>query len=308
LPSATEILYTLGLGDSVVGVTHECDFPPEARGTSKVVMSTIDPRELSSAEIDRIVSENAKEGKSTYIVEMERLKAARPDLIITQELCEVCAVSGNETANAIEALGYTPQVVSLYPKNLEEILESIVEVGVATGRENKAREVVAALRSRIDAVRAKLEGERDRPRVFALEWLDPPFVAGHWVPEMVNIAGGDNGLARTGESSKRVSWEEVYEFAPQTILVMPCGYDIEDTLREIETVTADPHWQKLPAVKKGHAYLVDANSYFSRPGPRIVDGLEILAHVLHPEIIENSPPANAVLNLRNYLHFQYHLG
>lgn len=308
LPSATEILYSLGLGESVVGVTHECDFPPEIMIKSQVVKSSFDLRSLSSSEIDTLVSESSKAGKSTYIVELDALREARPDLIVTQDLCEVCAVSGDETIDAIKALDHTPEVVSLYPKSLEGILDTIIVLGEATGTQRRAREVTEALRGRIEAVRSALAGERDRPRVFPMEWLEPPYVGGHWVPEMIEIAGGDCGLGEAGEPSRRVSWEEIEGFAPQMIIVMACGFDVERTIDEIDAVTSNPSWRSTPASRKGHVYITDANSYFSRPGPRIVEALEILARILHPEVCDYPIPVNSVINLRNYLYFQNSLG
>ncbi len=308
LPSATEILFELGLGEYIVGVTHECDYPPEAKSKPRVVVSLIDPSKLTSREIERIVGENYRSGKSTYLVEKESLLKARPDIIFTQKLCDVCAVSGNEVKEAVDVLGYSPKVVSLEPSTLEEILDTILIVGEVTGRETRAREVVNKLRARIEAVRTMVGSEKDRPRVFCLEWLDPPYTAGHWIPEMVDIAGGICGFAKPGQPSFKVSWEEIYEFAPQVIVVMPCGFDIERTLEEIEVLNSNEFWYRLPAVRKGHVYLVDANSYFSRSGPRVVDGLEIMARILHPEICDFKIPPDSVLNLRNYNHFQAFLG
>jgi iron complex transport system substrate-binding protein len=298
----------LGLGESIVGVTHECDFPEEAREKTQVVSARI-PHNLTSGEIDRIVSESRTMGESTYAVNTERLKEAKPDLIITQALCEVCAVSEEETLRAIRALPYEPRVLSLHPRNIEEILGSILAIGEATGRSEAAREIVNGLTERIERVRRALSGERDKPRVLCIEWLEPPYVAGHWVPEMVEIAGGEHGIVRAGEPSRRVGWEEIREFAPQVVLVMPCGFDIDRTLLEIDALTRAPEWNSLPAVRKGHVYLLDANSYFSRPAPRVVDGIEIMAYILHGEAVDDMvPPPGSVINLRNYLHFQNYLG
>lgn len=309
LPSTTEILYALGLGESVTGVTHECDYPPEALEKKRVIMSFIDPEKLSSREIDELVSRNAAEGKSTYLIDKDALKEANPDLILTQELCEVCAVSGNEVAEATKVLGHTPDIISLEPRTLDEILETIIVIGEATGTSDIAREVTEKLRHRIEKIRSLLRDERDRPRVFCMEWLDPPYVAGHWVPEMVAIAGGECGIGKAGEPSFKVSWKEIADFAPQMLFIMPCGYDIENTLGEINTVMQHEEWFSLPSTGKGQIYIFDANSYFSRPGPRVVDGLEIFAKTIHPELMKNyEPPPDSVINLRNYMQFELFLG
>lgn len=309
LPSTTEIVYELGLGDKITGVTHECDYPPEARDKKRVIMSLIDPEKLSSREIDEIVSKNAQEGKSTYLIDRDALVEADPDIILTQELCEVCAVSGNEVTEAVEVLGHKPDVITLEPRTLREILDTILIIGEATGTLDAAREITDKLEYRIEKIRSLLGGERDRPRVFCLEWLDPPYVAGHWVPEMVETAGGECGIGKAGEPSFKVSWEDIVNFAPQMLFIMPCGYDIEKTLDEIDTLTSHDEWFSLPSTNRGQIYLFDANSYFSRPGPRIVDGLEILAKTIHPELMKGyDPPLDSVLNLRNYMQFELFLG
>lgn len=308
LPSATEIVYALGLGENLVGVTHECDYPPEARSKPRVIASLINPEDLTSYEIDKAVSENYKAGKSTYIVDVETLRRTNPDIILTQGLCDVCAVSGNEVKEVVKVLGHKPQIISLEPNTLDEILNTISLVGEVTERKEQSEYLVNNLRSRIDAIKSLLGEEKDRPRVFCVEWLDPPYVAGHWVPEMARIAGGDYGFGKVGKPSFKVSWDEILDFAPQVIVLMPCGFNIERTLREVETLTSNECWHRIPAIRKGHVYLVDANSYFSRPGPRIIDGLEILARILHPELCSFEISPDSVLNLRNYMHLEAFLG
>jgi iron complex transport system substrate-binding protein len=309
LPSTTEIVYELGLGDSLVGVTHECNYPPEVKEKDVVIMSFLDHKKLSSREIDDLVSKNAAEGKSTYLVDKEALKKANPDIILTQKLCEVCAVSGNQVMEAVEVLGHMPEIISLEPTTIYEIFDTITTIGGATGAEERAKEITDSLKARVEKIRSALENERDRPRVFCLEWLDPPFVGGHWVPEMVEIAGGDNGIGKAGEPSFKTTWEDINNFAPQKLFIMPCGFDIEKTIDELDAVTSKDEWFALPATNKGEIYIVDANSYFSRPGPRIVDGLEILAKAIHPEIIKNySPPPESIINLRNYMQLQLFSG
>lgn len=308
LPSTTEIVCALGLGDKLVGVTHECDYPPEVWDKPRVVMSFIDPEDLSSREIDDLIVNNRNEGKRTYLVDVDKLKQANPDIILTQGLCEVCAVSGNQVLESVRALGHKPEVISLSPSTINEILDTILAVGGATDTRDRADELVEKLKARIQRIDYLFSGERDRPRVFCMEWLDPPYAAGHWIPEMVQLAGGDNGIGKPGKPSIKVSWDDIVNFAPQIVIVMPCGFNIENTLEEIDLLTSDKHWNQLPASRRGQAYLVDANSYFSRSGPRIVDGLEILAKIIHPEAFEFQFPNDSVLNLRNHYYFELNLG
>lgn len=309
LPSTTEIVYELGLGDNLVGVTHECNYPTEVKEKKTVIMSFLDHKKLSSREIDDLVTKNAIEGKSTYLVDKNALKEANPDIILTQKLCEVCAVSGNQVMESVEVLGHTPEIISLEPTTIYEIFDTITTIGEAIGTQEKAKEITDSLKARVEKIRSQLENERDRPRAFCLEWLDPPFVGGHWVPEMVEIAGGENGLGKPGEPSFKTTWEDIVDFAPQMLFIMPCGFDIEKTIDELDVVTSKDEWFQLPCTNKGEIYVVDANSYFSRPGPRIVDGLEILAKAIHPEIIKNySPPPESIINLRNYMQLQLFSG
>jgi iron complex transport system substrate-binding protein len=309
LPSTTEIVYELGLGDSLTGVTHECDYPPEAVDKKRVIMSFIEPEKLTSREIDDVVAKNARDGKSTYLVKIEALIEADPDIILTQELCEVCAVSGNQVQEAVQVLGRTPEIIALEPKTLAGILETINIIGEATETQARAKEITDRLGSRIEKIKSKFGNERDRPRVFCLEWLDPPYVAGHWVPEMVETAGGDCGIGKPGEPSFKVTWDDIVEFAPHMLFIMPCGYNIEKTFKELDKVSSNEGWFALPATNRGEIYLFDANSYFSRPGPRVVDGLEILAKIIHPESMKGyEPPPDSVLNLRNYMQLEFFSG
>ena len=308
LPSTTEIICELGLVDNLTGITHECDFPEAVNSKERVIMSSIDHKTLTSKEIDDLVTENAKDGKSTYLVDKDKLIAASPDIIFTQGLCEVCAVSGNQVLEAVEVLESRPEIVSLEPGTVDEVLDSIITIGNATGRSEQALELTSNLRNRIENIRSVSERERDKPRVFCLEWLEPPFVAGHWVPDMVEIAGGENGLRSKGEPSIKVEWEEILDFAPHYIFIMPCGFDIDKTLNEIDSVTSNEIWYQTPASQKGNVYLVDANSYFSRPGPRIVDGIEIIARTIHSDLFKMEPPPGSILNLRNYMQLQSFMG
>lgn len=308
LPSATEILYELGLGENLTGITHECDYPGDVSNKLRVINSFLKPEELNSKDIDDLVAKNKEEGKSTYIIELEKLKEASPDIIITQGLCEVCAVSGNEVVNAAKALGSMPEIVSLEPKTVGEVLDSFITVGKATNKENEAKELHDKLSKRLDTIKQKLEIEDERPKVFALEWFDPPYVGGHWVPEMVELAGGNPVLGRKGKPSLKVTWDDVLKSTPRYTIVMPCGYDIDKSLDEMDSLLSVDQWHKLPSTRKGHAYIVDANSYFSRPGPRIVTGIEILAHILHPDLFGPDFPADSFINYRNYIYLQDFLG
>ncbi len=277
LPSATEILYALGLGDSVVGVTFECDHPEEARRKPHLVGSVLG-HDLSPQEIDRVVSEHAARGESIYRIDQELLESFQPDLIVTQELCDVCAVNTSHLAKALHGLSFQPQVVSLTPHSLEDVFADIEAVGRATGSDLRARELIASLRNRLEAIRTLPKPHA--PKVACLEWLSPPFNAGHWVPEMVSLAGGLDRLGARGTDSVRIHWEEVRALEPDILLVMPCGYDAQKAADEYRQTDFPDWWATLPAVSHGCVYAVHANAFFSRPGPRLVDGVEILYTLL----------------------------
>lgn len=283
LPSATEIAFALGLGDQVVGVTHECDYPPEARTKRVVVKSLIDPRQ-SSRQIDRIVGEHLKAKKSLYAIDLVLLREASPDIVLTQQLCDVCAVDYEEVVQAGRSLPKKPDIVSLSPNLLADMLHDIERVGAATGKEKEAEGLARRLLERIEAVREQTLRSDLRPKVACLEWLEPIYSAGHWVPEMVEIAGGEEGLAKKGEASRRIDWKEVVDFAPDILVLMPCGFDIDRTLKEMRLLSKTAGWNDLPAVRHGNVFAVNGHAYFNRPGPRLVDGLEILAQILHPDI------------------------
>ena len=282
LPSATEILFALGLGDDVAGVTHECDFPPEARSKPVLVRSCL-PHAADPTEIDRQVSEFLSRGESLYSVDADALRAIEPDLILTQDLCQVCAASPGDLAAALAGLPRQPRVLSLAPRTLEDVWGDIRTVGEATDRASEARALVAELERRVAAVEQAVAGAAERPAVVCLEWLDPTYVAGHWVTEMVSKAGGYDPLGRRGEASHRVGWPEILAAQPEVIVLMPCGYGLEQVVSEFARMRIPAGGEDLPAVHKGRVYAVDASSYFSRPGPRLAAGIEILAQLLHPE-------------------------
>lgn len=280
LPSATEILYALDLGDSVAGVTFECDYPPEAR-EKPIVVNTILGHDLSAAEIDRDVTQHASHGDSLYTVDTETLRRIKPELIVTQELCDVCAVSTSHLAKALHALSPQPEVLSLTPHTLADVFSDIEAVGAATGKEARAAEVVAHLKQRIERIQAKRGVEP--PKVACLEWLNPLFNAGHWVPEMVDLAGGVDRLGIPGEYSVRIEWRQIFDLNPDVIVIMPCGYDVEKAVQEYRRTAFPAEWQNVHAVRQGRVYAVHASAYFSRPGPRLVDGVEILYSLLHQD-------------------------
>jgi iron complex transport system substrate-binding protein len=275
LPSATEILYALDLGDQVVAVTHECDYPPEAQSKPRITDNVIDHERLTSAEIDHHVAANIGRHGSIYTLKQDLLEALQPDLIVTQELCDVCAVSYKEVKHAARVLEGRTQIVSLEPNTLDEMFETILLVGELTNRRQAAEAKVRDLRARLDRVRNRVRGLK-RPRVYAMEWLDPPFSGGHWVPEMVEIAGGYEVLGKAGAKSERITQQQVIDAAPEIIVLMPCGFSLQRTIEEYRRTPFLQEW-KGPAV-----YAVDGSSYFNRSGPRLVDGVEILAEIFHP--------------------------
>lgn len=284
LPSATEIAFALGLGDAVVGVTHECDYPPEARNKPVLVNSRIDPEEQTSREIDECVGRQLRAKRSIYAIDLARFRHADPDLILTQELCEVCALDSREVIHVVEKLSKKPNIVALKADCLSEVLADIRRVGNAAEKPAEAGALVKRLEARIAAVAERAAGSLPRPRVACLEWLDPVYSAGHWVPEMVALAGGHDGLARPGQPSAKITWDKVLEFNPEVIVLMPCGFGVERTVREIDLVRNRPGWKNLPAVEQGSVFAVAGAAYFNRPGPRLVDGLELLGQIIHPEL------------------------
>ena len=297
LPSATEIVYALGLGDSLHGVSHECDYPEEARAKPRVVTSRIDSDRLGSAEIDRLVSELMSRGEPLYEVDAAALERARPDLVITQELCEVCAVSLDEVQAAIAGLPNAPRVISLDPHGVDDVLADVVRVGRAAGAVEKAEQVAAAARDRLDRARAAVSQSGTQPSVVCVEWLDPLIVAGHWVPEMVALAGGVDGLAQPGGPSRRVEFDELAACDPDVLVLMPCGMDADRAAAEFDGLPDREGWQGLSAWKDGAVYAVDSGSLFSRSGPRLVDGVELLAAILHPSAFGGSPPDGSARRL-----------
>ena len=293
LPSATEMVHFTGAGDALVGVTHECDYPTGVGKLPKLTRSKVDPG-MSSAGIDTAIGELLTDGGSIYALDAGLLEELEPELVITQGLCEVCAVSTDLVHEAVSKLKEAPDVISLNPTSLEDVFRDTVRVGEAVGRGEETRRKVAALRDRLARVEESVEG-LDRPRVGCIEWLDPPFSAGHWVPEMVRIAGGEELFARPGEPSKRITWDEVFDAAPDVLVLMPCGFDAERAMKEARRLPELSGWSELPAVRGGRVWAVDANSHFSRPAPRLVEGAEILVRILHPAALSNSAEIGGVV-------------
>ena len=290
LPSATEIVYALGLGDQLYGVSHECDYPPAAAAKPALIRSVFDQSALSSLEIDHAVMERLRQGEGVYTIDLDLLRQAEPDLILTQDLCDVCAVPYSEVQRAVDQLVSQPRLLPLSPSLLGDVLQDINRVGEATGREEQAGFLVRRLRERIDRVTARTATAAERPATFCLEWADPLYVAGHWIPEMVEMAGGIDGLGGKGKPSVPIEWERVVSYAPEVVILMPCGFDVERAVREMPLLTRLPGWLDLPAVQRGQVYAVNATAYFSRSGPRLVDGLELLAKILHPELFPGPIP------------------
>jgi iron complex transport system substrate-binding protein len=292
LPSSTEILFALGLGDSVVGVTHECDFPPEASKKPALIRPRVDPH-AAPAELDRQVMELVKRGEGIYAVDAELLASLSPDLIVTQDLCHVCAASPDDLAAALTRFAKRPRVLSLTPHSLGDVWDDIRRVGEATSRRREAQALAITLEQRVAAIEMKAAQSSRRPRVVCLEWLDPYYVGGHWVPEMVAKAGGVDALGKSGEPSFRVTAEQIADSNADVIVVMPCGYDLSRTVEGYHEAQIPESWNALPAVRNRRIFAVDANSYFSRPGPRLADGVEVLAHILHPDLFPSGFPADS---------------
>jgi iron complex transport system substrate-binding protein len=283
----------LGLVDQLVGITHECDYPPEVQGKPVVVRNVLPIETMSQPEIDAAVTQRMRDGLSLYQVDEKLLQELAPDIILTQNLCQVCAPSGNEVTQALNLLPKKPQVLWLTPKSLEEIFDNLLELGQATGRVTEAAELIATGRGRLEKIASVTRNLSQRPRVFCVEWLDPIYCSGHWMPEMVEIAGGVDALARKGTDSVRIPWEDVLRWAPEVLIITPCGFNLDKVIEQTPQLFNHPGWAELPAVRDGRVFSVDANSYFARPGPRVVDGTELLAHLIHPDLFqwEGSPEA-----------------
>ena len=283
LPAATEIAATLGLMDQVIGVSHECDFPAEANRRPRVTRCPVHNAGLTSREMDEWVRRALRENGTIYSIDEPLLRSLRPDVILTQKLCDVCAVGYDTVARLAETLSGPPQVVNLEPSSLSDIFGDIQRVAKVCDVSDRANEVITQLSDRIKAVRSRANRIVRRPRCFLMEWVDPPFCSGHWGPELVEIAGGYDPLGRKQQPSVQIEWQQVPDARPEFIVLALCGYGINRARSDYEILRRFPDFDSLPAARQGQIYLVDASAYFARPGPRIVDSAEILAGILHPE-------------------------
>ena len=295
----------LGLEDSLVGVTHECDYPKSVKSKPIVVRNVLPIETMSQSEIDRAVAQRLRDGQSLYQIDEELLASLAPDLILTQNLCQVCAPSGNEVSQVLKTLSREPQILWMTPRSLSEIFQNLRDLGAATGQSRKAEELTDQCRARLDKLLEATRALR-RPRVFCMEWLDPVYACGHWVPEMVRIAGGADEIGSDGGESVRISWQKLAEWAPEVLVMMPCGFNLQQTMKQVwqhfgpysSFASADSAaFFDLPAVRQDRVYAVDANSYFARPGPRVVEGTELLAHLIHPEDFSWDGPDDAFLKV-----------
>ena len=281
LPSATEIICGLGLRDNLVGVTHECDYPSDVTDLPKVTKTLI-PMDATSNEIDQLVRERLKTERALYSLDIPILQQLSPDLIVTQALCDVCAVAESEVRSAVCSLPGAPRVINLEPKSLEDVFGCIAQVAEAAGCQQDANAYLARLKQRVEAVTIRSDALEYRPRVMLLEWIDPPFCAGHWNPELVAIAGGQEVMGVPNQPSATTSWEQIVAVDPEILVIACCGFDVNRTLQDLLLLESNRHWHSLTCVKSKQVYIVDGSAYFSRPGPRLVDSLEILANAIHP--------------------------
>jgi iron complex transport system substrate-binding protein len=304
LPSSTEILCQLGLEENIFGVTHECDYPDSVERIKSVGFTELDFKNKSSLEIESIVSENKKKGKSSFIVDIEALEEIKPDFIVTQDLCEICAVSKDLVTKSINSLSKKPKIITLGPKNLKEVSESFIKLGNEFGLKEKGVKISQDFDLQLNDIIFKTKDLIDKPRVFCMEWLDPIYSAGHWVPEMVDAAGGVSSLSKSGEESSIISFKKLIEYAPNYLFIMPCGYSIDNSLNEINILLENPELNKIPAFRKGQVYIVNANSYFSRPSFRLIEGIKIIARTINNENFIYEPKPDSIINLQNYIHFE----
>jgi iron complex transport system substrate-binding protein len=282
LPSATEVIALLGLSDELVGISHECDYPPSVRSLPVMVEPMIPPHGLASHDIDRQVSQLVASGQRLYRLKDDLLRQAQPDLIVSQDLCHVCAVTPDQLHEALCSMPRQPTLLTLNPSTVHEVIEDVIRIGNAANRSAEGHHLAAQLHDRLEAVHTRVQRIAHCPSVACIEWLSPLYVAGHWVPEMVQLAGGQDVLAQPGSPSRVVTWDEVLAAAPDVLIVMPCGFSVERTQMELFQMMQQPGQWPLSSDLAERTFLVDASSYFSRPGPRLIDGIELLAAILHP--------------------------
>jgi len=292
LPAATEMVCALGLVDNLVGVSHECDYPPEVKGKPVVVKCAMDLASLNLEQIDKAVSERVGQGGSVYAVDEAAIREASPTLVVTQDLCQVCAPSGNEATQVLRSLVPPPEFLWQIPHTYEDMLKDLLALGEKTGTSDVAKKLVQEMRGRVEVINAFTQ-KLTPTRVFFMEWVDPLYCGGHWVPEMIEWAGGKDGVAQPGVDSVRIGWDRLLKWDPEVVIVAPCGFGTKRALEQAELLKSKPGWDQLAAVQAGRVYAVDANSYFARPGPRLADGVQLLAHLIHPELFSWQGPADA---------------
>ena len=303
LPSATEILYEIGAGSQIIGVTHECNYPVKAKLKPRIINSSFDASTMSSKEIDEKIVELLSNEKDIYIINDNFLKELRPDIIVAQGICEVCSPFTKEIKRAISILGYNPELIILNPSDISDILDNIYEISKSVGKIKEGQYLVKSLEDKINKIKkiTALKIKKELSKILCLEWIDPFFTSGHWVPEMVEIAGGINGLSKSKEQSRRSSIEEIKKFDPDKIILMPCGFNTDRTINEYKNTTTlnkNQEWNNLRAIKNNELYVVDAGSYFSKPGPRTITGIEILAKIIFPNEFNNiKTPENSYSKL-----------
>ena len=297
MPSATELIYELGAQEKLFGVTHECNFPSDASNKPKVIESVFEPENMSSQEIDEKICSLSKKGEDIYKLVVQNVSNAKPDLIISQEICEVCSAYTNQVKNAIEILDEKPEIYSMSPHDVQGILKCVEDIAEKIDKVQRGAKIVNSLNSRINKIKDIQISKK--PKVLGIEWVKPFFTSGHWVPEMIEYSGGINMITKTGEHSRKMNIEEIENVDPDVIILMPCGFDVKRTVSEYEKyLRSDSKWNQLRAVKEKKVFAVDANSFFSKPSIRVVSGIEILAKILHPEIFTDlEVPSNSFLKI-----------
>ncbi len=284
LPSATEMAYALGLGERLLGVSHGCDYPPDTARKAVVVHSALGEESLSLSEVDARVREKLRAGESLYLLDTETIARLNPNLILTQDLCQVCAPAGNEVRRLLQSLPDQPRVEFMSPHTIADIERDFRQLAAATGTQSNGERQIQEWRERLDRISKSVSRRPTTPRVVCVEWIDPPYCAGHWVPEMVEIAGGWDPLGRKGENSVAIRWEQILEADPDLLVILPCGYALRESIQQAEAFVRHPQAKLLRAARDGKVFAVDA-AYFSRPGPRVIDGTELLGHLLHPDLV-----------------------
>ena len=304
LPAATEILCDLGLADNIIGVSEECNYPDIVKNKRIISRIRLDLEDKTNLEIDNAISNLINQGMSPYIIDEDLIEELNPDFIISQETCAVCAASKSD----IKKLNVDNKIVDYSPLTLDDIPESILNISNKLGVKEKGLEIKKKFLFEINEIASKTKNIIDKPRVFAMEWIDPIYIAGHWVPDMINIAGGKELYGKGGEKSKKLNFDKIIDYSPNYIFVMPCGYSVEKTLNEIDNLLSNKDLNKIPAFNSGNVYIVDADSYYTRPGPRVIEGIKIIARTINPLNYQYEPKPDSIINLQNFIHFESFAG